>query len=83
MNEIKKRTQGKKGKKPKRPNQMIGLPKETQSDLEKIYGKDVDDFLDDSDWDMESLAPPSIQMTRQNSFAQFDNRLKGLEKVYL
>lgn len=37
---------------------------DTNSDLEKIYGQDIEDFLNQSDWDMESIMPPSQNMGR-------------------
>jgi hypothetical protein len=42
----------------------------------------LDDFLENSDFDFESIAPPSRTMSRQGSFHN-DGRLKGLESIYL
>ena len=56
--------------------------KASNDDFEKIYDKNLDDFLENSDFDFESIAPPSRTMSRQGS-VKGDNRLKGLESIYL
>ena len=56
--------------------------KASNSDFEKLYDKNLDDFLENSDFDFESIGPPSRKMSRQGS-ARGDNRLKGLESIYL
>lgn len=52
------------------------------SDLEKIYGKDIDEFLNDSDWDIDSIAGPST-ISHGTNQSIIDNRLRGLESIYL
>ena len=64
-----------------------GRPKGTQSkasnsDFEKLYDKNLDDFLENSDFDFESIGPQSRKMSRQGS-ARGGHRLKGLESIYL
>jgi hypothetical protein len=51
------------------------------SDLEKLYTRDIDDFLNDSDWDVESIAPSNVSY--QSTRSQFDGKLRGLESIYL
>jgi hypothetical protein len=53
------------------------------ADFEKIFGRDIEEFLEDSEWDIESLGKMS-QMSK-NSFrsAAQIGKVRGLEKVYL
>ena len=53
------------------------------SELEKIYSKDIDEFLEDSDWDIESLAPSTMSRGTARTHAQIEGRLRGLESIYL
>jgi hypothetical protein len=47
-----------------------------------MYGKEVDDFLNDSDWDVDSFVAPSARSyASQGSLAS--GRVKGLENIYL
>lgn len=56
------------------------------ADFEKMFGKDIDEFLEDSEFDIESMdkmsqfSKGSKQTIRSASNA---NRLRGLEKLYL
>jgi hypothetical protein len=52
------------------------------SDLEKLYTRDIDDFLNDSDWDVESIAPSNVSHQSARSHVG-DGRLRGLESIYL
>lgn len=56
--------------------------KASNSDFEKLYDKNLDEFLENSDFDFESIGPPSRTMSRQGS-VRGENRLKGLESIYL
>lgn len=52
-------------------------------DFEKVLGKDIDQFLEDSEWDIESYEKMS-QFSRGSARANSqDHRLKAMEKVYL
>ena len=56
------------------------------ADFEKMFGKDIDEFLEDSEWDIESIdrmsraSKGSKATIRSNSNA---SKLRNLEKVYL
>jgi hypothetical protein len=79
-------SKGRVGKPPhftgKKPRQRGPNSKASGSDFEKIYDKKLDEFLENSDFDFESIGPPSRTMSRQGS-ARGNNRLKGLESIYL
>jgi len=67
-----------------------GAPRERQSprafedEFEKLYKKDIDKFIDGSDFEVESLAGFSeISKGTFVSAVQNNPRMKGLEKVYL
>ena len=51
-----------------------------------MFGKDIDEFLEDSEWDIESIDKMS-QFSKGSKVsirsASQTNKLKGLEKVYL
>jgi hypothetical protein len=48
-----------------------------------MFGKDIDEFLEDSDWDIESFDNMS-QMSKGTSRSAFqDGRIRGLESIYL
>jgi hypothetical protein len=53
-------------------------------DFEKMFGKDIDEFLEDSDWDIESFDNMS-QYSKGTSRSLFnqDGRIRGLESIYL
>merc|ERR1711918_305431 len=55
------------------------------ADFEKMFGKDIDEFLDDSEWDIESIDKMSqFSKGSKNTFRSSQaSKLKGLEKVYL
>lgn len=50
--------------------------------LEKVYEKNVDDFLNDSDWDIESVNNRS-QASYKSARSYGDKRIRGLESIYL
>ena len=52
------------------------------SDLDKLYGKDVDDFLNESDWDIDSVNNKS-QISFKSVRSYGDKRIRGLESIYL
>lgn len=54
------------------------------ADFEQMFGKDIDQFLEDSEWDIESQGDKVSQGSR-GSRASFANKqkLKAMEKVYL
>lgn len=50
-----------------------------------MFGKDIDEFLEDSEWDIESIDKMSqFSKGSKNTFKSSQaSKLKGLEKVYL
>ena len=51
-----------------------------------MFGKDIDEFLEDSEWDIESMDKMSaFSRGSKKSFnsANQASKLRGLEKVYL
>lgn len=70
------------------PRDNIKAPAKTdrayEEEFEKIYRKDIDKFIDGSDFEVESLAGFSELSKGTLKSATKDNqRMKGLEKVYL
>ena len=56
------------------------------ADFEKMFGKDIDEFLEDSEWDIESIDKMShFSRGSKNTVrsASQASKLRGLEKVYL
>jgi len=56
------------------------------ADFEKMFGKDIDEFLEDSEWDIESIDKMSqFSKGSKNTIrsAAQDGKLRGLEKLYL
>ena len=56
------------------------------ADFEKMFGKDIDEFLEDSAWDIESIDKMSqFSKGSKNTIHSASNagKLKGLEKLYL
>lgn len=56
------------------------------ADFEKMFGKDIDEFLEDSEWDIESMDKMSqFSKNSKNTIrsAAQASKLKGLEKLYL
>ena len=47
--------------------------------MEKFYEKDIDELLDDSDWDINSFSSESYA----SSIVQSDRKVRGLESIYL
>lgn len=74
MNELKQRKQMKQKQAKQRGD----------ADFEKMFGKDIDEFLEDSDWDLESFDKMS-QFSRGTSRSAVSDakRLRGLESIYL
>ena len=72
-----------KNKAPRHPTQgnKRGI---NDADFEQMFGKDIDQFLEDSEWDIESQGDKVSQGSR-GSRASFANqqKLKAMEKVYL
>ncbi len=52
-------------------------------DFEKMFGKDIDEFLEDSDWDIESFENMSQYSKGTAKSAFLDGRIRGLESIYL
>ena len=52
------------------------------SDLDKLYGKEVDEFLNESDWDIDSANNKS-QVSYKSTRSNVDKRIRGLESIYL
>ena len=52
-------------------------------DFEKMFGKDIDEFLEDSDWDIESFENMSQYSRGTAKSAFLDGRIRGLESIYL
>ena len=56
------------------------------ADFEKMFGKDIDEFLEDSEWDIESIDKMSqFSKGSKGTIRSASNagKLKGLEKLYL
>lgn len=67
------------------PNQLQ-MPKYDRAfeeEFEKVYKKDIDKFIDGSDFEVESLAGFSEISKGTFKSAVQNPRMKGLEKVYL
>ena len=45
-------------------------------DFEEIFGKDIDQFLDDSDWEVNSAAQKKVSLTAKSN----TEKLKELER---
>lgn len=67
-----------KGKLKKKARNHPGDP-----DFEKMFGKDIDEFLEDSDWDIESFENMSQYSRGTAKSAFLDGRIRGLESIYL
>ncbi len=52
-------------------------------DFEKMFGKDIDEFLEDSDWDIESFDNMSNFSKGTSRSVLHDGRIRGLESIYL
>ena len=76
MNELKKKN---KIASRKKINNGNGL----DADFEKMFGKDIDEFLEDSDWDIESFGKMSNFSKGTARSALADGRIRGLESIYL
>lgn len=64
--------------------QMPKYDRGFEEEFEKVYKKDIDKFIDGSDFEVESLAGFSeISKGTFKSAVQNNPRMKGLEKVYL
>jgi len=64
--------------------QMPKYDRAFEEEFEKVYKKDIDKFIDGSDFEVESLAGFSeISKGTFKSAVQNNPRMKGLEKVYL
>lgn len=75
MNELKKK---KIAKKQQRVATHGGDP-----DFEKMFGKNIDEFLEDSDWDIDSYDNMSNFSKGTSRSAFNDGRIRGLESIYL
>ena len=64
-------------------NQMPKYDRAFEDEFEKIYKKDIDKFIDGSDFEVESLAGFSEISKGTFKSAVQNPRMKGLEKVYL
>lgn len=73
----------------KQRNKAAGAPKGRRGgaggdpDFEKMFGKDIDEFLEDSDWDIESFGKMSNFSKGTSRSAFGDGRIRGLESIYL
>jgi len=52
-------------------------------DFEQMFGKDIDQFLEDSEWDIESMDKVSHYSKGSNASRQNEHKLKQMEKLYL
>lgn len=52
-------------------------------DFEQMFGKDIDQFLEDSEWDIESMDKVSHYSRGSNASRQNEHKLKQMEKLYL
>merc|ERR1711990_817741 len=53
------------------------------ADFEQMFGKDIDQFLEDSEWDIESQDKVSQGSRASRASAANAQKLKAMEKVYL
>lgn len=60
-----------------------GGNKLVDADFEKMFGRDIDEFLEDSDWDIESFENMSNFSRGTAKSALHDGRIRGLESIYL
>ena len=84
MDEIKKKQIAKAKKKAAAGGKIGKISKD--ADFEKMFGKDIDEFLEDSEWDIESIDKMSqFSKGSKNTIRSASNagKLKGLEKLYL
>ena len=85
MDEIKRKQIAKAAAK-RKAAQKAGKGVTKDADFEKMFGKDIDEFLEDSEWDIESIDKMSqFSKGSKNTIrsANQASKLKGLEKVYL
>ena len=52
-------------------------------DFEKMFGRDIDEFLEDSEWDIESFDNMSNFSRGTARSAFLDGKIRGLENIYL
>jgi len=52
-------------------------------DFEQMFGKDIDQFLEDSEWDIESMDKVSHYSKGSGTSQQNEKKLKQMEKLYL
>lgn len=73
--------------KQKRMSELKNKPKRRggagDPDFEKMFGKDIDEFLEDSDWDIESFDNMSNFSKGTSRSMLQDGRIRGLESIYL
>ncbi len=63
------------------PEKKKGLK---DGDFEQMFGKDIDQFLEDSEWDIESQFDDKVShYSKASSQRQNDQKLKAIEKLYL
>ena len=87
---MKKRQKGSKPKiesskmtSPSNPMQMPKYDRAFEEEFEKVYKKDIDKFIEGSDFEVESLAGFSEISKGTFKSVMQNPRMKGLEKVYL
>ena len=80
-----KRRDSKQSGSPRRdPLKMPNTDAAYEEEMEKIYKKDIDKFIDGSDFEVESLTGFSeISKGTFNDATKDNPKMKGLEKVYL
>lgn len=74
----------KKGKDGPAPRPFKNAGKElvpTRINMDKFYEKDIDELLDDSNWDINSFTSEGGSMGK--SLGESDSRVWGLESIYL
>jgi hypothetical protein len=52
-------------------------------DFEQMFGKDIDQFLEDSEWDIESMDKVSHNSRDSAGSRKNEMKLKQMEKLYL
>ena len=52
-------------------------------DFEQMFGKDIDKFLEDSEWDIQSADQVSRNSRGSSDNGAREVRIKAMEKVYL
>jgi hypothetical protein len=84
MNDLKRKQIARAAAK-RRAQIAAGEPVTKDVDFEKMFGKDIEAFLDDSEWELESMGDKMSNFSKGHSVKSASNRskLRGLERAHL